>query len=233
MNRKFDGISINRKPIRQPDIKPEIKKIKPKSATFYYFYKSLQVVLVCWIIIIVVIISHPWLDYWVKSAVKNNNSEQVLGENSTSTKTQADTSANNQSTANFSVKNDKIKISAPIVQGISNEDLKKGIGHHPESVWPNEKGNVVIAGHNVDLDAENPYGKVFFDLRSVEIGDEVTINYQGNQYIYKVFRQETVSAKDVSLFEPADDWILTFYTCDPPYTDWERLVFQAKLIKIN
>ena len=213
------------------------KRAPKKKGSFYYFYKSLQVVLTFWIVTILAIITQPWLDYWVKSAFKPPQPSEILGQNNMLNNISATPLPSEVPAAErvgkFYLKNSAIEISAPIVEGISEEDLKKGIGHHPESPWPDEKGNVVIAGHNFDLDAENPYGKVFFELRKVNLGDQVTIEYQGKIYTYEVFNKTTVSPDDDSYFGPVDNWQITFYTCDPPYTDWKRIVYQARLMKVE
>ena len=204
---------------------------KPAERCWLYFYKSLQIVLTFWIVTILAITTQPWLDYWVKSSIKSQtNPSQILGQNVTNSDTPG-VSETGQSS--FYLKNQKIEIDASIVEGIDEEALKQGIGHHPDSVWPNEKGNVVLAGHNFDLDADNPYSKVFISLRLVEINDEVIIEYQGKTYTYQVFKKETVKPDDTTLFGKSDEWLLTFYTCDPPYTDWKRLVVQARLVKIE
>lgn len=193
------------------------------------FYKSLQVVLTVWIVTVLAIITQPWLDYWVKSLIKKTDNSQVMGENIVP----APESDQEVETGQFHLKNSQVEINAPIIEGIDDNSLKQGLGHHPDSVWPNEKGNVVLAGHNFDLDAENPYGKVFISLRLVEIGDEVIIIYNSRKYHYQVFKKETAQPDDTTLFGKSDEWLLTFYTCDPPYTDWKRLVLQAKLVKIE
>lgn len=197
-----------------------------------YFYKALQVVLTFWMVTVLAIITQPWLDYWVKSAIKGQT-DSGLPITATLDERQSAVSGVNQSQPQFFLKNDRVEIKAPIAEGIDDEALKKGIGHHSDSVWPDKKGNVVLAGHNFDLDAENSYGQVFISLRLVDVGDEVTLGYQDKIYHYQVFKKETVGAKDSSLFGSSDEWLLTFYTCDPPYTDWKRLVLQAKLVKIE
>ncbi len=225
--KNIDSISkIQKSP--SPLLRPKLK-----GDSWRYFYKALQVVLSFWIVTILAIMTQPWLDYWVKSTIKKNNSSQVLSENTALSQEITGGQGSLEQTSQFHLTNAKVNINTPIVEGIDKEALKKGIGHHPESVWPDKKGNVVLAGHNFDLDAENPYGQVFISLRQVDVGDEVTVEYQGKKYIYQVFKKETVSPKDESLFGQMDDWILTFYTCDPPYTDWKRLVFQAKLVRIE
>ena len=229
----FDTISkIERdeQPIRLSfdDFKPLLKK---KKSPYFYFFKSAQIVISAWIVTVVAITATPWLDYYVKTSINHN--EQVLGDQAPAETVAATPEAVTNVVATFSLKNSKIEIKAPIIEGIGEDSLKMGIGHHPESVWPGVKGNVVLAGHNTDLDAENPYARVFLNLRNVSIGDQVVINYRNKNYYYKVFKNQTVAPSDTSLFQNSDDWMLTFYTCDPPYTDWKRLVFQAKLEKIE
>lgn len=221
----------------QPDIiesKPlKIKKPRRVAFPLYYFYQSLRVVLVMWILMLVVVIVAPWANYFVKSRINNQN-QQVLG-----AQTPVESPIIKPKTIpvlsppTFSLKKGDLEIKAPIIEGITEEDLTKGLGHHPDSVWPNVKGNAVIAGHSFSLDAENKYGQVFANLRDVEIGDQVSVTYQNKKYTYKVFKKETTPAKDMSLMGKADAWQLTFYTCDPPKTDWRRLVFQAELVKIE
>lgn len=223
--KSFDTIyPVNKKP---NPIKIEEIKRRP----FFYFFKSLQVVLSIWIFTVLVITVEPWADYWVKSSIKQKN-KQTLGENSLTTPLPNSPGIKYEK-ALFSLKNAEVDIKAPIVEGVDEASLKQGIGHHPDSVWPSQKGNIVLAGHNLDLDAENEYSKIFISLRLVNIGDEVIIADRGKKYHYQVFKKEIISPEDTSFFGQSDDWILTFYTCDPPYTDWKRLVFQAKLVKIE
>lgn len=216
-----------------------VKKKKPvppakKSVNHWpLFYRSLQIVLSVWIVTVMAIVTQPWLDYWVKSLIKGQTDNRLQTTANIQGVSDSAVDGSQSSEGQFHLHNGKVEINAPIVEGIDGEALKQGIGHHPDSVWPNEEGNIVLAGHNFDLDADNSYGKVFISLRLVDINDEVIIDYQGKTYHYQVFKKETVKADDTSLFGKSDEWLLTFYTCDPPYTDWKRLVVQAKLIKIE
>lgn len=225
MNR-FDSIyKKNNSVVRIQDSKQKTRLLAPG---LYYFYKSLQIVLMMWILLLAVIIISPWTNYFIKKNIAQTEEPKVLGAQKVATVVKPVVVA-----PTFYFKKNDLEIKAPIVNGISDEDLTKGIGHHPESVWPNQKGNVVIAGHSFSLNADNPFREVFARLREIEIGDQVTVTYQNRKYTYKVFKKETVSAKDTSLMEPTDNWILTFYTCDPPKTDWRRLVLQAELVRIE
>jgi len=235
--RRFDSLykkeELNVERTRSANQVTAAPPLPPQKNSFnmLYFYRSLRMVLGIWIILLFTVITYPWVDYFIKKKI--NSPQQVLGTQSQNLEQKAGLVTVNKNNATFSVEKKDLKINAPIVEGIGDEDFKKGIGHHPDSVWPNQKGNVVIAGHSFSLDAENPYAEVFSRLRELEIGDQVTVSYLGKKYIYEIFARETVSAKDVSLFGKSENWQLTFYTCDPPKTDWRRLVFQAELIKIE
>lgn len=220
-----------------------VKKSRRVAFPLYYFYRSLRVVLVMWILLLIVVVVSPWADYYIEKSIKSDE-PKVLGVEAPTPNVTVPVTIPVKSVApNFYFKKglsrqgeaeaDDLEIKAPIVEGISDIDLTKGLGHHPDSVWPNEKGNVVVAGHSFSLDADNPYGEVFANLRQIEINDQVTVTYQNKKYIYKIFKKEIVAAKDMSLMGQADAWQLTFYTCDPPKTDWRRLVFQAELVKIE
>lgn len=221
--------------LTKPVIPPPPPPPKKLSFNMLYFYRSLRIVFGIWVILLFTIITYPWADYYIKKKINGN--QQVMGARSQKAlpvieaKPSAATVTKNAPI--FYLKKGDLEIKAPIVEGTTDENLKNGIGHHTDTVWPNEKGNVVLAGHSFSLDAENPYSEVFARLRELEIGDQVTITYLNKKYIYKIFARETVAAKDTFLFSQSEKWQLTFYTCDPPKTDWRRLVFQAELIKIE
>lgn len=200
-----------------------------------HFLSALKVMLGIGILVLSVNIVYPWADYYVKKAINGNEKTSGL-QGTINPEAQTDTAlaaATSLHIPIFYLKKGDLEIKAPIVDGITDQYLKDGLGHHPDSVWPNERGNVVIAGHSFALDADNLFGQIFGRLRELEIGDQVNITYQNKKYIYKIVKKEIVSAKDTSLFEKSDRWELTFYTCDPPKTDWRRLVFQADLIEIK
>jgi len=231
---RFDSIYLKKKHHHAPVMVQEPEPIRmnfvyqaPSKPPLYYFYKSLKVVLVIWVLLLGAVIITPWANYYVKTRLGH----QVLG-------VQNQTTVNNSqpkvAQPTFYLKKGDLEIKAPIIEGITAEDLNQGVGHHPDSVWPNEKGNMVVAGHSFSLEADNPYGQVFGRLRELEVGDEVLVVYLGKRYTYKIFNRQVTSPSDLTLMgKTPDKWVLTFYTCDPPKTDWRRLVFQAELIKIE
>lgn len=128
------------------------------------------------------------------------------------------------------INTDSIQIKAPIVDGVTDEKLDIGVGHHKTTAFPNNKeGNVVISGHRWKL-GNNPAYKVFEDLDELEIGDYVTLHYQGENFKYKVIEEKIVDDEDVEILEQTDQPILTLYTCTPKRTALRRLVYRAQLV---
>jgi len=138
--------------------------------------------------------------------------------------------AKNQS-IDFYIKTPTLEISAPIVEGVSQEALYHGIGHHPGTPWPaDQKGNVILVGHSSWIDPANPYGFVFKNLNRLNLGDEIQIKYLDKIYHYQVMGKYLINPDDTSLFtQHVIKPTLTVYTCSPVYTNWKRLVYVAEL----
>jgi LPXTG-site transpeptidase (sortase) family protein len=131
----------------------------------------------------------------------------------------------------FDIETPDLKISAPIVNGVSQEDLYHGVGHHPGTPWPkDEKGNVIITGHSSWIDPANSYGFVFKNLNRLKIGDDIQIRYPSKVYKYKVTGKFLIDPQDTSLFmQNVKVPTLTVYTCSPVYTNWKRLVYVSEM----
>jgi sortase A len=116
-----------------------------------------------------------------------------------------------------------IHVDAPVMQGDSWEDLKKGAGHHIGSSHPGERGNVVISAHN------DVFGEIFRRLEDVELEDKITV-YTGSQtFNYLVRAKRIVEPTDVSVMAPTSRPVLTLITCYPYLIDTHRLVVIAEL----
>jgi sortase A len=112
-----------------------------------------------------------------------------------------------------------------VVQGISENDLRKGPGHYPQTVMPGQLGNSAIAGHRTT------YGAPFFNLNEMRSGDPIYItDLQGRTFIYKVFGSTIVSPNDVSVLDPTPFAQLTLTTCAPRFEATTRLIVFARLV---
>ncbi len=116
-----------------------------------------------------------------------------------------------------------IGVDAPIIQGTDWEALKKGVGHHPGTPNPGERGNMVLAAHN-DI-----YGEIFRDLEKLRPGNEIWV-YAGSQaYRYIVVQKQIVLPTQVEVMAPTHDPVVTLITCYPYLVDTHRLVVVGEL----
>lgn len=118
----------------------------------------------------------------------------------------------------------KIGVDKYVVQGIGEQDLRRGPGHYPETVLPGELGNAAIAGHRTT------YGAPFFDLDHLKPGDDIFLtDTQSRRWDYKVDRSFVVSPTDVSVLDPTSFAQLTLTTCNPRFSATNRLIVTARL----
>jgi len=116
-----------------------------------------------------------------------------------------------------------INVDAPIVEGVTWDDLKKGVGHLPGSANPGERGNMYLAAHN-DI-----FGEIFRYLDKLELGDEFFV-YSGDQaYRYIVTSKRVIEPTEVSVMYPTTEPIATLQTCYPYLVDTHRLVVVGEL----
>jgi len=123
-----------------------------------------------------------------------------------------------------SIRIDALEVSAPIVQGDSWEELKRGVGQHIGSANPGENGNLVLAGHN-DI-----FGEVFRHLDQLKPGDEIVINSAERSFTYVVGNTLVVSPTAVEVMAPTPTSTLTLISCYPYLVDNQRIIIQANLV---
>ena len=116
-----------------------------------------------------------------------------------------------------------------VVQGVTLADLQRGPGHYPGTALPGDKGNFAVAGHRTT------YGAPFFNLDQLRKDDEVLVTTRGGKkYTYRVNSQKIVSPGDTWVIEPdplkSGERMLTLTTCNPRFSNAERLVIFAELV---
>lgn len=116
----------------------------------------------------------------------------------------------------------KINLLSPIVDGISDENLKYSIAHFENSSLPDEDGNCVLGAHN------NVYGSIFENLNELEIGDVIELNYKNKVYKYKIFTKKVIEPTDFTLLEKGEGKEITLVTCTNRAKN--RLVVKGVLI---
>jgi sortase A len=124
------------------------------------------------------------------------------------------------------IKIDSASINLLLVEGSSSKDLNWGAGHMTATPMPGQTGNCAIAGHR-----NYTFGSYFSRLGELQIGDSITVEYNGGTYTYKAYEILTVLPDDTSVLgQTKDHSILTLITCTPKGTNTHRLIIHAELV---
>lgn len=102
----------------------------------------------------------------------------------------------------------RLELKIIVVQGESPKLLRRAVGHLPETALPGMPGNVVLAGHRDSF---------FRPLRSIQMGDAITIQTLEGEFEYRVESTEVVLPSDVQVLAPSGENTLTLVTCFPFY----------------
>jgi sortase A len=143
----------------------------------------------------------------------------------------------------FRIKIPEIKLNGDkgfmVVQGVGEEELKKGPGHYPScgpgfehplctefpESWPGEKGRVVISGHRTT------YLHPFLHIDQLNKGDFIYVDTKWGDFTYEVTEQVAVLPSDPNIvIEKDDEATLVLTTCNPPYSASQRLVTYATMV---
>ena len=117
----------------------------------------------------------------------------------------------------------KIGLDEVVVEGVGVEELKKGVGHYPDTKMPGETGNAALAGHRTT------YGHPFNKLDELSNGDEISITTPAGTFRYAVSEKKVVTPESVEVLDPSPDNRLTLTTCHPKYSAEQRLIVVALL----
>ena len=116
-----------------------------------------------------------------------------------------------------------INVDAPVVQGDSWEQLKKGVAQHAGSADPGQTGNLVLSAHN------DVYGEIFRHLDRLGQGDKIIIYTATRSFAYIVASVQIVSPTAVEVMAPTPYPMATLISCYPYMVDSQRIVIQANL----
>ncbi|HAF17372.1 MAG: sortase [Thermacetogeniaceae bacterium] len=122
----------------------------------------------------------------------------------------------------------EISVDAVVVEGVEDDDLKKGPGWDPRGVLPGMDGNVIIAAHN------NIYGSHFRDLHQLKEGDLIYISKDDRKLTYRVESLFTIHESDpTSIFDKTEERLLTLITCAAPSGSGRRVIVTARQLIPN
>ena len=124
----------------------------------------------------------------------------------------------------------KIGVDIPIVDS-ANADwaLSRGAWRMPETSTPDKGSNTAIAGHRFKY--LPPNNLTFYLLDKLAKGDILTVFWSQKEYDYIVVGSKIVSPDTVSVLDPTPKPTVTLITCDPIWTQKNRLVVTAELIE--
>ena len=104
------------------------------------------------------------------------------------------------------IKIEKIGVEAPVMDGTSQDILRKSVGHFQRTNYWN--GNVALASHN-----RGSYAHYFKNINKLDIGDEITYQTKLGTRIYQVNEIEEISENDLSVLEDTKNNTITLITC--------------------
>ncbi|WP_120004045.1 class E sortase [Nesterenkonia muleiensis] len=122
---------------------------------------------------------------------------------------------------------------APIRYGVSATQIDRGgVGHYPNTQWPDEPGNFALAGHR------NTNASMLGNQDSLQIGDPIYVVSYDGIYVYEVRERQVVLPNQTEVLNPvpsdsaaeAEFGVLTFTTCHPMFSNRERLIHHAEIV---
>jgi sortase A len=122
----------------------------------------------------------------------------------------------------------------PILSGVADEQLNRGIGHFPANSLPGTSGNFALAGHRMT------YGKPFTDIDKLQVGDEVIVETRDKYFVYTLVDDRIVAPTDVWVLDdkpiPGVDasikGVITLVTCEPKWSTKNRWVWWGELTTV-
>jgi sortase A len=111
-----------------------------------------------------------------------------------------------------------------IVEGVSRNDLKNGVGHMPSTPLPGQPGNAVLPGHRTT------YGAPFHELDELVVGDIIEVETALGLNIYEVRESIIVKPTELWVTNPRPGSWITLSTCNPKFSSRERLIIFAELV---
>jgi len=101
-----------------------------------------------------------------------------------------------------------IGLEVPVLEGVDDLTLNRGVGRIPDTARPGEPGNAGIAGHRDGF---------FRGLKDVTVGDPIEIETLSSRQTYRISKISIVSQTDVDVLDATREPTLTLVTCYPFY----------------
>lgn len=99
-----------------------------------------------------------------------------------------------------------LHLDAPIVEGVDDDDLRRGVGHMPGTALAGGLGNVILAAHR---------DGIFRPLQSIGKGMDIAIQASDGTYHYQVDSTAIVMPNQLDVLAVGDSPEVTLITCYP------------------
>ena len=124
---------------------------------------------------------------------------------------------------------------------IGGVNLEEGLIQYPGTSIPGQPGSPVIFGHSIlrrfyAPQKSNPdrYVSIFSTIMTLDNGEEITVDYDGITYTYKVKEKVVVKPEDVFILQQQlNTRELKLVTCFPEGTYLERGIVIAELVDVK
>lgn len=118
----------------------------------------------------------------------------------------------------------KIDLVVAVQEGVDQHTLNYAVGHFPQTALPGEKGNFAVIGHR-----NYARGQFFNRLGEIEVGDEIIIQRNAQEYVYWVTQTFVVTPDQTSVLDVTPEAQITLVTCAPPRRSTHRLIVKGML----
>ncbi|MGW0670597.1 sortase [Streptomyces sp. NPDC002746] len=125
----------------------------------------------------------------------------------------------------------------PVYEGVSDRQLRAGVGHFPGTERPGQIGNYAIAGHRSGVASP-----AFRNIDRIKSGASISVTTANRiTYTYKVVSIQTVAPTNVNVIAQVPGKptatptkpVLTLVTCWPANGSSKRVVVTADLLRSN
>ena len=120
-----------------------------------------------------------------------------------------------------------INVRKPLVVGIDDMALARGLGLWPGTPIPGDSGNAVIAGHRTS------HGAPMLNIDRLKVGDPIFFTTTGRAattYEFRITKRKIVTPDAMWITRPTSGTTLTLFACHPPHSISFRYVIFAKLV---
>jgi sortase A len=100
----------------------------------------------------------------------------------------------------------RLGLSAIVLEGVGDKTLRRAVGHIPETLLPEEGGNVGLAGHRDSF---------FRELKDVRQDDLISLQTLAGTFRYRVAWTKIVQPEDTEVLAETGTPALTLVTCYP------------------